>query len=696
MSGVFPLKQVRNIGIIAHIDAGKTTTTERMLYHTGRTYKIGAVDDGTTVTDWMDQERERGITITAAATSYDWKDHTINIIDTPGHVDFTAEVERSLRVLDGGVVVFDAVAGVEPQSETVWRQADKYLVPRICFVNKMDRVGSDFFMTVDMVKERLNANPIPIQIPLGSENNFEGAIDLIEIAAWHFDDKQESNPMKLEIPEEYRETIDYWREYMIEQLAELDDHLMAAYLDSREITTQELKDALRKATIDSKAVPMLCGSSLKNKCIQPVLDAIVDYLPSPLDRPPIKGINPRNGQEVTRSASENEPFAALAFKIVADPFAGRLIYLRVYSGKAKANSQIFNSTRKAHQRLGRLLQMHANNREEVSEIHTGEIVAALGLKTTYTGDTLCDHSKPILLESINFPDPVIAMAIEPKTKADQAKMGTAMESLRTEDPTITIKYNEETGQTILSGMGELHLEIHVDRLLREFGVDTNIGKPQVAYRETITTSTKVEGKFVRQSGGRGQYGVVSIEIEPLERGSGFEFINKLKGGVIPREYVPAVEVGIKEAMATGELAGYPMTDMRAILYDGNYHQVDSSEIAFRMAGSMALRKGAVKASPILLEPIMNLAITTPSEFVGDIISDLNSKRGHVDNIETRGSTQLVHCHIPLAETFGYTTTLRSMSQGRATHTLEYARYQELPEATAKDIINSRYIRQNQK
>jgi len=690
VSGVLPLKQIRNIGIIAHIDAGKTTTTERMLYYTGKTYKIGEVDDGTTVTDWMDQERERGITITAAATSCDWKDHRINIIDTPGHVDFTAEVERSLRILDGGVVVFDAVAGVEPQSETVWRQADKYLVPRICFVNKMDRVGADFFRTEEMVKERLSANPIPVQVPLGSEGNFEGVIDLIERVAWHFDGNMESSPVQTNIPEEYEDTTEYWREYMIEQLAEVDDEMMVAFLDSREVEDQEIREALRRATIDSKAVPMLCGSSLKNKGVQPMIDAIIDYLPSPLNRPPIHGVNPRNEKETERSASDSEPFSALAFKTVADPFAGRLVYLRVYSGKAKASSQVFNTTRKEHQRFGRLLFMHADNREEVTEIHTGDIVAALGLKATYTGDTLCDHAKPIILESISFPEPVISVAIEPKAKADQDKLGSALNSIKTEDPTIKVGYNEETGQTILSGMGELHLEIYLDRLVREFGVHANVGRPQVAYKESITASIKTEGRFIRQFGGRGQYGVVSIELEPLEQGHGFEFINKIRGAAIPKEYIPAVESGIKEAMETGALAGYPLIDIRATLYDGNYHDIDSSELAFKMAGSMALRKGVMEASPVLLEPIMKLDVTTPGDFVGDIINDLNAKRGHVDNIETRGSTQLVHCYIPLAETFGYTTTLRSMSQGRATHTLEFARYQELPENIARDIISSRY------
>jgi len=686
VSGVLSLERTRNIGIIAHIDAGKTTATERILFYTGKTHKIGEVHDGTAVTDWMDQERERGITIVSAAISCEWNDHQLNIIDTPGHVDFTAEVERSLRVLDGGVVVFDAVAGVEPQSETVWRQADKYLVPR----NKMDRIGADFFRTIDMVKERLSANPIPVQIPLGSESAFEGIIDLIEFTAWTFDGNQDSTPMRIEIPEEYKEIAEFWRECMIEQIAETDDHIMHAFLDSKEISAQDLRDALRRATIDSKAVPIFCGSALKNKGVQRMLDGIIDYLPSPLDRPPIVGYNPKNNEETTREASENEPFAALAFKIVADPFTGRLIYVRVYSGKIKANAQVLNSTKNKPQRIGRLLLMHANRREEVTELRAGDIAAVLGLKETYTGDTLCNPGKPIVLESISFADPVISLAIEPKTKADQDKMGNAMENLRAEDPTIKVSYNEETAQTILSGMGELHLEVYVERLLREYNVHTKVGKPQVAYKETITGTTKVEGRFVRQSGGHGQFGVVKLELEPLAPGQGFEFVNKIKGAAIPREYISSVEAGIKEAMETGVLAGYPLTDIRAIIYDGSYHEVDSSDLAFKMAGSIALKKGAKQAKPVLLEPIMKLDVTTPSDFVGDIISDLNSRRGHVNNIETRNSTQIVHCYIPLAETFGYTTTIRSMSQGRATHSLEFDKYQQLSDSLASSIIEKNY------
>ncbi|MBT3362280.1 MAG: elongation factor G [Chloroflexi bacterium] len=690
VSGAPSLKRLRNIGVIAHIDAGKTTVTERILYYTGKTYKIGEVHDGNAVTDWMDQERERGITIVSAAISCEWNEHQLNIIDTPGHVDFTAEVERSLRVLDGGVVVFDAVAGVEPQSETVWRQADKYDVPRICFINKMDRMGADFFRTIDMVKERLSANPIPVQIPMGSESDFVGIVDLLEDAAWTFDGDIDSQPVKIDIPEEYKETAEFWRESMIEQLAEVDDDTMHAFLESKELSAQDLRDALRRATIDSKAVPIFCGSALKNKGVQRMLDGVIDYLPSPLERPAIVGHNSKTNKETAREASENEPFTALAFKIVADPFTGRLIYLRVYSGKIKANAQVLNSTKGKPQRIGRLLLMHANRREEIDEIRAGDIAAVLGLKETYTGDTLCAPAHPILLESISFADPVISMAIEPKTKADQDKMGNAMENLRAEDPTIRVTYNDETAQTILSGMGELHLEVYVQRLLREFSVHTKVGKPQVAYKETITGTTKAEGRFVRQSGGHGQFGVVKIELEPLERDAGFEFVNKIKGAAIPREYISSVEAGIKEAMETGVLAGYPLTDIRAIIYDGSYHEVDSSDLAFKMAGSMALKNGVKKAKPVLLEPIMKLDVTTPSDFVGDIINDLNSRRGHVDNIETRNSTQIVHCYIPLAETFGYTTTIRSMSQGRATHSLEFDSYQELAEHLATGIIEKSY------
>ena len=694
MSRVFPIDKVRNIGIIAHIDAGKTTTTERILYYAGRTYKIGEVDQGTTVMDWMEQERERGITITSAATSCEWLNHEINIIDTPGHVDFTAEVERSLRVLDGGVVVFDAVAGVESQSETVWRQADRYSVPRICFVNKMDRVGANYIRTIDMIKARLGANPLPVQLPLGEESNFKGVINLVEMAAYLYTGTDKSNATKTDIPHDYVESSAYWRENMIERLAEVDDNFMSFYLEGHEFSSVEIKAALRKATIDSKVVPILCGSALKNKGIQSVLDAVVDYLPSPLDIPPVIGQDIKNGSEVIRHASDDEPFSAVAFKIVSDPFAGRLVYLRVYSGMAKSGTSIYNSTKKQHQRIGRLIRMHANRREEVDDVYAGGIVAALGLKTTFTGDTLCDFANPIILESIVFPEPVISVAIEPKSKADQDRIGNALACLISEDPTFKVNYNQETGQTIMSGMGELHLEVFVDRLTREYGVVANVGKPQVAYKETISVPVKVEGKFVRQFGGHGQYGRIWLDLEPIERGYGFEFVNQIQGGVIPREYIPSVEAGIKEAMETGVLAGYPITDLRAILYDGSYHEVDSSDIAFKMAGSIALRKGVLKARPILLEPIMKLEIATPQEFLGDIIGDLNARRGNIEGIDTRGTTQIIRCFIPLAEAFGYTTTLRSISQGRATHTMAFHRYEALSDALAKAIISSKGITPN--
>lgn len=689
MARVFPLERIRNIGIIAHIDAGKTTTTERILYYAGRTYKIGEVDEGTTVMDWMAQERERGITITSAATSCEWLGYSINIIDTPGHVDFTAEVERSLRVLDGGVVVFDAVAGVESQSETVWRQADKYSVPRICFINKMDRVGADFMRTLEMIIDRLGANPVPIQLPLGEESNFKGIIDLVEMTAWLYDDDYESKPTKSDIPVEFKDKSYHWRENMIEKLAEADDDFMTMYLEGHEFASADIKAALRRTTIDSRVVPMLCGSALRNKGVQSMLDAVVEYLPSPLDVPPVIGHNPRNKEEVVREANDESPFSAIAFKIVSDPFAGRLAYLRVYSGKVKAGAQVFNSTRKQNQRIGRLLLMHANNREEVPEVYSGAIVAALGLKATFTGDTLCDFAKPIVLESIEFPEPVISVAIEPKTKTDQNRIGNALASLKIEDPTFQVSYNKETGQTIISGMGELHLEVFIDRLTREFGVEANIGKPHVAYKETITVPVKAEGRFIRQFGGHGQYGRVWVELEPMEHGSGFEFVNRIQGGAIPREYISAVESGIKEAMESGVLAGYPLTDLRAILYDGSYHEVDSSDLAFKMAASMALKKGVINAMPVILEPIMKLEVTTPQEFLGDIIGDINSRRGRVDGIDTRRSTQIIRCYIPLAESFGYTTALRSISQGRATHSLEFNNYQEMPDTLAKEIISNK-------
>ena len=680
------LERVRNIGIIAHIDAGKTTITELILYHTGRTYKVGQVDDGTAVMDWMEQERERGITITAAATSCEWLDHQINIIDTPGHVDFTAEVERSLRVLDGGVVVFDALCGVEPQSETVWRQADKYSVPRICFVNKMDRVGADFLATVQSIVSRLGANPVAIQLPIGVEADFKGVIDLIESKAWLFSDDRDQASTEVPVPEEYKEAVARHREKLIEKVADSDEALMSAYVEGKEITVPELKAAIRRATLSTRLVPVLCGSALKGKGIRSVLDAVVDYLPSPLDMPPVRGTDPRTGKEVTREASDSAPFSALAFKIVSDPFIGRLIYLRVYSGRARTGSQIYNSTREHKERLGRLLLMHANRREETSEIGCGQIVAAVGLKDTFTGDTLCEPTKPVVLESIKFPEPVISVAIEPKTKADQDKLGESLAKLADEDPTFKTRYDQDTGQTIISGMGELHLDIIVDRMMREFGVDAKVGRPQVAYKETITVSVRAEGRFVKQTGGHGQYGHVWIEFEPLERGKGFEFVNKMKGGAVPRQYISAVQQGVREALENGVLAGYPIIDIKATAVDGSYHEVDSSEIAFKMAGSLAVREGVKEADPILLEPIMKLEVATPKEFLGDIMGDLNSRRARVEAIELRAWTHIIRCYVPLADIFGYATDLRSISQGRATYSMEFYCYQEVPKDMAREII----------
>ncbi len=683
----FPLERIRNIGIIAHIDAGKTTVTERILYYTGRTYKIGDVDEGTAVMDWMEQERERGITITAAATTCHWHDHRINIIDTPGHVDFTAEVERSLRVLDGGVVVFDAVAGVEAQSETVWRQADRYNVPRICFINKMDRIGANFDRTLSMIEKRLKAKPLPVQLPLGSEASFEGTIDIVENKAWSFEGNPDSEPVQVAIPESEQAKCKEFRQALIEKLAEGDDQIMAAYLDDRSITAPELRSALRRVTLANNGVPILCGSALRNKGIQPLLNAIVNYLPSPLDMPPVTAIDSRLGTKVTRQARDDAPFSALAFKAVSDPFVGRLVYFRVYSGKVEAGARVFNTTRDEKERIGRLLLMHANRREEVAEANTGDIVASLGLKNTFTGDTLCHSTQPVLLESIRFPQPVLSIAIEPRTKADQDKMAEALQKLTEEDPTFKMNYDEETGQTIISGMGELHLEVIVSRLLSEFRVGAQVGKPQVAYKETITTPVRVEGKFIRQTGGHGQYGHVHLELEPTERGSGFQFVDRIKGRTIPKQYIPAVETGIKEAMETGVLTGYPVVDIKATLYDGSYHEVDSSELAFKMAGSMALRKGVTKAKPTLLEPIMKLEVVVPQQFLGDIIGDLNSRRGRIEAIDAQeGEMCAIHSFIPLAETFGYATSLRSLTQGRATHSLEFHQYKELPDELFNQIL----------
>jgi len=690
----FPLERIRNIGIIAHIDAGKTTVTERILYYTGRTYKIGEVDEGTAVMDWMELERERGITITSAATTCHWRDHCINIIDTPGHVDFTAEVERSLRVLDGGVVVLDAVAGVEAQSETVWRQADKYNVSRICFINKMDRIGANFDRTLSMIEKRLNAKPLPVQLPLGSEASYEGIIDLVENKAWSFDGNPDSEPMEVAIPESEQAKCKEFRQVLIEKLAEGDDQIMAAYLSDRSITAAELRSALRRVTLANKGVPILCGSALRNKGIQPLLDAIVSYLPSPLDMPPVKAIDSRSGIEVTRQARDDDPLSVLAFKVVSDPFVGRLVYFRVYSGTVEAGARVFNATRGEKERIGRLLLMHANRREEVAEANTGDIVASLGLKNTFTGDTLCNFTQPVLLESISFPQPVLSIAIEPRTKADQDKMAEALQKLTEEDPTFKVSYNEETGQTIISGMGELHLEVIGGRLLTEFKVGAQVGKPQVAYKETITTPVRVEGRFIRQTGGHGQYGHVYLELEPVEHGHGFQFIDRIKSGTIPKQYIPAVKTGIKEAMETGVLAGYPVVDIKATLYDGSYHEVDSSELAFKMAGSMALRKGVIKAKPILLEPIMKLEVIAPQQFLGDIIDDLTSRRGRIETIDTQGETCAIYSFVPLAETFGYTTSLRSLTQGRATHSLEFHQYQEVPGELANQILGKTTIKRS--
>jgi len=681
----FPLEQIRNIGIIAHIDAGKTTITERVLYYTGRTYKIGEVDEGTAVMDWMAQERERGITITAAATTCLWQDRRINIIDTPGHVDFTAEVERSLRVLDGAVVVFDAVAGVEAQSEAVWRQADRYKVPRICFINKMDRIGASFDRSLATIKERLEAKPLPIQLPLGSEASFDGVVDLIENKAWRFDVNPDVEPEEIGIPESEQPRCIEFRQALIEKLAESDDHILATYLDGKDIAPDELRAALRRVTIANKGVPILCGSALKNKGIQLLLDAIINYLPSPIDMPPVIATDTKRGIEVTCPARDDAPFTALAFKVVTDLFVGRLLYLRVYSGKVKAGAQIFNAARGKRERIGRLLLMHANRREEIAEADTGAIVATTGLKDTFTGDTLCHSAHPVLLESIRFPEPVLAVAIEPKTKLDQDKIWQALNKLAGEDPTFKVDYNEDTGQTVISGMGELHLQVLVERLLSEFKVLANVGKPQVAYKETITKSVEAEGRFVRQTGGHGQYGHVRLEFEPRESGSGFQFESRVKNGAIPKQYIPAVEAGVKEAMETGVLSGYPVVDIKATLYDGSYHEVDSSDIAFKMAGSMALRSAVAKAAPVLLEPIMRLNVVTPKQFLGDVIGDLNSRRGRIEAIEAQGEMSSIRAFIPLAETFGYATSLRSLTQGRATHSIEFYRYEQLPPVSADEI-----------
>ncbi|MBO8169385.1 MAG: elongation factor G [Thermoanaerobacteraceae bacterium] len=684
------LEKTRNIGIMAHIDAGKTTTTERILFYTGKVHKIGEVHDGAATMDWMVQEQERGITITSAATTCFWKGHRINIIDTPGHVDFTVEVERSLRVLDGAVAIFCSVGGVEPQSETVWRQADKYGVPRIAFINKMDRVGADFFRVIEMMRERLGANPVPVQLPIGSEDEFKGVVDLIREKAIIYVDDLGTRSDETDIPEDMKDLVAEYREKLLEAVAEIDEELMMKYLEGEEITAEEIKKAIRKATLSVEMIPVLCGSAFKNKGVQPLLDAVVDYLPAPTDIPPIKGINPDTDDEDERKASDDEPFSALAFKVATDPYVGKLTFFRVYSGTLKSGSYVYNSTTGKKERIGRILLMHANHREEVDEVYTGDIAGAVGLKQTTTGDTLCDEKHKIILESMQFPEPVISVAIEPKTKADQEKMSVALQKLAEEDPTFRVHTDEETGQTIISGMGELHLEIIADRLLREFKVDANVGKPQVAYKETIRQAVDAEGKFVRQSGGRGQYGHVKIKFEPLEPGSGFEFEDKIVGGVVPKEYIPAVEAGLREAMENGVLAGYPVVDIKATLYDGSYHEVDSSEMAFKIAASMAFKDGAKKAKPVLLEPMMKVEVVVPEEYMGDVMGDISARRGKVEGMEPRGGgAQVIRGYVPLAEMFGYATDLRSRTQGRGTYVMQFDHYAEVPQNIAEKIIEKR-------
>jgi elongation factor G len=687
MARTVSLEKTRNIGIMAHIDAGKTTTTERILYYTGINYKIGEVHEGTATMDWMVQEQERGITITSAATTCFWRDHRVNIIDTPGHVDFTIEVERSLRVLDGAVAVFCSVGGVEPQTETVWRQADKYGVPRLAFVNKMDRVGADFFRVVKMIETRLGARPAVMQLPIGAEDKFAGIVDLITMKAVVWED--ESLGAKFhqeEIPADLKAQADEYREKLLEAAADADEALMEKYLDGKPISEAELRAAIRKATLALKIVPIVCGTAFRNKGVQPMLDAVVDFLPSPVDIPPVKGVIASTDKPDERPARDDVPFSALAFKIMTDPFVGTLTFFRVYSGSISSGASIYNSTKTKRERVGRLLKMHANKREEIKDVYAGDIAAAVGLKTATTGDTLCDENKPIVLESIDFPDPVISIAIEPKSKADQEKLGLSLQKLATEDPSFRVRTDEETGQTIISGMGELHLEIIVDRLLREFSVGASVGKPQVAYRETVRKSVEQQGRFVRQTGGRGQYGDVWIKLEPQQPGGGFEFVDAVKGGSIPREYIPAVEKGIREALDNGVLAGYPVVDVKVTLFDGSYHDVDSSEIAFKIAGSMAFKQAARKASPVLLEPIMSVEVVVPEDFMGDVIGDLSSRRGKVLGMDTRPAAQAIDARVPLAQMFGYATDVRSMTQGRATYTMQFSHYEPVPAAVAEGII----------
>jgi len=686
MPRVTPLDRYRNIGIMAHIDAGKTTTTERVLYYTGRSYKIGEVHEGTATMDWMEQEQERGITITSAATTCYWRDHRINIIDTPGHVDFTAEVERSLRVLDGAVAVFCAVGGVEPQSETVWRQADRYNVPRIAFVNKMDRPGADFINCMAMMRARLDTAPLAVQLPLGAEDAFRGVIDLVRMKAYIYDDETKgAHYHETDIPAEQLTEAESFRERLLETAVEMDDAVLGKYLEGVPVTEAELKTCIRKGTVALRFTPVLCGASFKNKGIQPLLDAVVDYLPSPLDVPPVEGQDERGGT-VARPCDDDAPFAALVFKIMTDPYVGSLAFMRVYSGRLANGTTVYNSTRGANERIGRLLKMHANKREEIPEIWAGDIAAAVGLKKVSTGDTICDRDAPVLLEAIDFPAPVISVAIEPKTQADIDKMSGALGKLMAEDPTFRVKVDDETGQTIISGMGELHLEIIVDRLMREFGVEARVGRPQVAYRETVTKAVEAEGRFVRQTGGHGQFGVVKLKVEPQPAGGGFEFVNGIFGGTVPREYIPAVEKGIREAMENGVLAGYEMVDVKVTLYDGAYHEVDSSEMAFKIAGSMGFKEGARRAAPVLLEPVMKVEVVTPEEYMGDVIGNINARRGRITHMEHRGSTQVVTAMVPLAEMFGYATDLRSLTQGRATYTMHFNQYEPVPAQLAEKIV----------
>ncbi|HET7615504.1 MAG TPA: elongation factor G [Bacillales bacterium] len=686
MARNFSLKDTRNIGIMAHIDAGKTTATERILFYSGRIHKIGETHEGASQMDWMEQEQERGITITSAATTCQWNGHRVNIIDTPGHVDFTVEVERSLRVLDGSVAILDAQSGVEPQTETVWRQATSYGVPRIVFVNKMDKLGADFLYSNKTLHERLGANAHPIQLPIGAEDDFEGIIDLVEMKAYQYEDDLGTRTSAGEIPEEYKEQANEYHEKLIEALSELDEDLMEKYLEGEEISTEEIKKAIRKATCDVEFYPVLCGSAFKNKGVQLLLDAVVDYLPSPVDVPPIKGFLPDTEEEVERKADDKGPFSALAFKVATDPYVGKLTFFRVYSGTADAGSYVQNSTKGKRERLGRILQMHANSRQEIKTVYSGDIAAGVGLKDTSTGDTLCAEKDQVILESMEFPDPVISVAIEPKSKADQDKMSIALGKLAEEDPTFKTETNEETGQTIISGMGELHLDIIVDRLRREFKVDANVGAPQVAYRETIRQAGKAEGKFIRQSGGRGQYGHVWIEFEPRERGEGFEFVNKIVGGVVPREYIPSVQAGLEDSLQNGLLAGYPLVDVKATLYDGSYHDVDSSEMAFKVAASMALKKAKSICDPVILEPIEKVDITVPEEYMGDIMGDITSRRGRVEGMDTRGNAQIIKAFVPLSEMFGYATTLRSSTQGRGVYSMHFDHYEEVPKSISDEII----------